>query len=111
MSDRLQQEAMVTEERQQESSEKEESILRRSRNRKYRLTGLLPAKIIAFFLLAGSCLAGLLFTGFCIYIGINGYYTEGRNAAICSVNLRLWWIGGILRRPGDYVKIKILTFS
>ncbi|MCI8801240.1 MAG: GHKL domain-containing protein [Lachnospiraceae bacterium] len=82
MSDRLQQEAMVTEERQQESTEKEESIPRRSRNRKYRLTGSLPAKIIAFFLLAGSCLAGLLFTGFCIYIGINGYYTEGRNAAI-----------------------------
>lgn len=84
MSDKLQLEGMEAEEGQQENQEREESTMRRHKSREYRLTGSLAAKMIAFFLLAGSCLAGAGFTGLCIYMGSNGYYTEGKSAAIAD---------------------------
>lgn len=80
-----QREAMAEEKRQGETKKEENTVRRRrNRNREYRLTGSLGAKIVAFFLLAGSFLAGLAFTGLCIYMGVNNYYTGGRNAVIES---------------------------
>lgn len=60
------------------------SSRRRRGRRDYRLTGSLAAKIIAFFLLAGSCLAGMGFGILAVYMGVNGYYTEKLNTVISN---------------------------
>ena len=53
--------------------------------RKFRLKGSLAAKIIAFFLLAASCLVGLAAGFLCMYMESWGFYTEDLDSVMLGV--------------------------
>lgn len=69
-----------------ESPEWEDGVVRRKPgNRKFRLTGSLTVKIIAFFLLAVSCMTGLTAGLLCMYMESQGIYTKDVNSVMLDI--------------------------
>lgn len=58
--------------------------------KKFRLTGSMPAKIIAFFLLAISCFAGIGLTILCIFLASQEFYSKNLNTVLTGM---LWRAG------------------
>ena len=68
-----------------EKQEAERDLEEKQRSKKkFHLTGSLPAKIIAFFLLAISCFMGLGTTVLCMYLESEEFYTSDLNTVLAG---------------------------
>ncbi len=61
------------------------AVRKKRKNRVFRLTGSMVAKIVAFFLLAASCLVGLGSGLVCLYMESQGFYTGELDSVLIDV--------------------------